>query len=711
VLEGTDWPLCSAVYCVGMPGSLNTVVQFLGRAMRLKADDYPADQRDRARLVFFVPCGGGSALADLSIDHSRHALLTCCFLADHEVGQEWIVTQEVRRGIQAALGSCDNNPAVADAENDADEPLDPEVRAEVELAMAEAREQVIRNGNEPTVGEVMELTAKTRPDLPEAAVQRVAAEILAAQTTATGTAARKAISQEVARRLRIDPTVKKAMTEAFAVVLEEFRDATLKDSAVLASVGRQVHGVTGGQMREFAQRLRNAVPRPLTEEQILAWADAYYARTGDWPHLDSGSVQDTAEETWADVDRALRRKLRGLQGGSSLAQLLAKKRGARNRADLAPLHEEQILAWADAHHNTYGEWPGQNSGPICNAPGETWSGVNAALNMRLRGITTSSSLAQLLAAKRGVRNQMGLSGLTEDKVLQWADAHRERNGDWPRKDSGPILDAPGETWIRVDGNLREGTRGFPGGSSLSQFLAEHRDARNHLDLAPHTEAQILQWADAFHATNGKWPRVKSGAIHDAPGETWACVDGALRIGLRNLPGGSSLAQLFADKRGVRNEKKLPPLTEVQILQWLDSHHERTGEWPRHKSGPIADALRETWLGIDQALRRGTRRLLGGSSLAILLARHRGVRNVQDLAALTEEQILKWAEAHRGRTGEYPSRASGAIEEAAGETWMNVDRSLVRGFRTLPGDSSLSRLIKGHRATSTQTHQEGKEVKT
>ena len=101
VLEGTDWPLCSAVYCVGMPGSLNTVVQFLGRAMRLKGPDYPAEQRDRAKLVFFVPCGGSSALTDLSIDHSRHALLTCCFLADHEVGQEWIVTQEVRRGIEA----------------------------------------------------------------------------------------------------------------------------------------------------------------------------------------------------------------------------------------------------------------------------------------------------------------------------------------------------------------------------------------------------------------------------------------------------------------------------------------------------------------------------------------------------------------------------------------------------------------------------------
>src|SRR5439155_22360211 len=114
----------------------------------------------------FVPCAGGAALADLSIDHSRHALLTCCFLADHEVGQEWIVLREVRRGIEAALGTRTENPAVADAENEADEPLDREVRAEVELALTSAREQIIHDGGEPTVGEVVQLAAKARPDLP-----------------------------------------------------------------------------------------------------------------------------------------------------------------------------------------------------------------------------------------------------------------------------------------------------------------------------------------------------------------------------------------------------------------------------------------------------------------------------------------------------------------------------------------------------------------
>jgi superfamily II DNA or RNA helicase len=186
VLEGTDWPVCSAVYCVGMPGSLNTVVQFLGRAMRLKGEEYPAEQRNRARLVFFVPSGGGAALAGLSLDHSRHALLMCCFLADHEVGQEWIVLREVRRGIKGALGSPIENPAVADAENEADEPLDPEVRADVELAMASAREQIINGGGDASLGEVVHLTAKTRPDLPKAALHRVAAEILAGQRGSFG---------------------------------------------------------------------------------------------------------------------------------------------------------------------------------------------------------------------------------------------------------------------------------------------------------------------------------------------------------------------------------------------------------------------------------------------------------------------------------------------------------------------------------------------
>src|SRR5438093_2988730 len=109
------------------------------------------------------------------------------------------------------------------------------------------------------------------------------------------------------------------MTEAFAVVLDEVRDVTLKDSAVLESIGRQVHRMTGGQMREFAQRLRDAAPRPLTEEQILAWADENYERTAKWPKVNSGPIVGAPGETWMGVEMALQKGNRGLGGGSSLA--------------------------------------------------------------------------------------------------------------------------------------------------------------------------------------------------------------------------------------------------------------------------------------------------------------------------------------------------------------------------------------------------------
>jgi superfamily II DNA or RNA helicase len=557
VLEGTDWPVCSAVYCVGMPGSLNTVVQFLGRAMRLKGEDYPAAQRDRARLVFFVPCGGGAALADLSLDHSRHGLLTCCFLADHEIGQEWIVLREVRRGIETALGSRTENPTTADAENEADEPIDPEVRAEVELAIASAREQILRAGGEPTLGEVMELTAKTRPDLPKTALQRVAVEILAAQTTAAGTSARKAIHEEIAKRLRIDPMVKKAMTEAFAVVLEEFRDATLKDSAVLESVGRQIHGITGGQMREFTKRLRDAMPRPLTEEQILAWADAHHERTGEWPKVVTEPIANFPDETWRAIDAALRHGMRGLPGQSSLPQLLAAKRGVPNPANLPQLTEAQILAWADSYHEKEKCWPNINSGLVLADSDETWKSIDNMLRIGLRGLPGGSSLAKLLADQRQFRNIQDLAALTTQQVLDWCDRYHEVTDEWPRENSGAVPDATGETWLNVSQALRLGLRGLPGGSSLGKLLAEKRGVRNNFNVPPLFEDQIVKWADEHHARTGDWPNENSGAIEGTQGETWKRIKYALQQGNRGLDGNSSLAQLLAENRGVRNHLELP----------------------------------------------------------------------------------------------------------------------------------------------------------
>jgi len=45
-----------------------------------------------------------------------------------------------------------------------------------------------------------------------------------------------------------------------------------------------------------------------------------------------------------------------------------------------------------------------------------------------------------------------------------------------------------------------------------------------------------------------WPQVRSGTIIESPADNWSSVENALRIGLRGLPGGSSLKRFLADHR-------------------------------------------------------------------------------------------------------------------------------------------------------------------
>jgi hypothetical protein len=222
-----------------------------------------------------------------------------------------------------------------------------------------------------------------------------------------------------------------------------------------------------------------------------------------------------------------------------------------------------------------------------------------------------------------VSTSMGhwVSGVGSSRQIAWADAHQRRTGDWPRIDSGTITDAPDETWNAVQVALQVGLRGLDGGSSLAQLLAKQRGVRNKKALPPLRPKQILKWADAHKRRMGKWPVVLSGAIAEAPGETWQAVQVALDRGSRGLPGGSSLARFLAEYRGVRNSKDLPPLTTGLILKWVDAHHKRFGNWPKKTDGPILDAPSETWLAVDASPLRGQRGLPGGSSLARLQEQH------------------------------------------------------------------------------------------
>jgi hypothetical protein len=58
-----------------------------------------------------------------------------------------------------------------------------------------------------------------------------------------------------------------------------------------------------------------------------------------------------------------------------------------------------------------------------------------------------------------------------------------------------------------------------------------------------------------------------------------------------------------------------PFLPLQIPTWAKEHFERTGTWPKGKSGADVGAIGESWSALDACLKQGLRGLPGGSSLA------------------------------------------------------------------------------------------------
>ena len=272
------------------------------------------------------------------------------------------------------------------------------------------------------------------------------------------------------------------------------------------------------------------------------------------------------------------------------------------------------------------------------------------------------------------------------EILEWADAFRARTCNWPSHTSGPIPEAPGETWLAVEAALTLGLRGLPGRSTIRRLIAEYR-GRYHREDRHLTTQIILNWADAWHAATGKWPVAASGKIPNSADTTWCIVNlarperprrsfGRLYVG--QTPEARARGAFYPQSRAVRRSHD-PALGRRPSR--------RHSDWPKFTSGQIPECPDDTWKRVDEALRNGWRGLPGGSSLAHLLAVSRAVRSRPHTPSLTEQQIADWADLHRA-TGKWPNSRSGPIPEAVGERWHNLESALRLGGRGLPGGSSV-----------------------
>jgi hypothetical protein len=236
----------------------------------------------------------------------------------------------------------------------------------------------------------------------------------------------------------------------------------------------------------------------------------------------------------------------------------------------AALTVARILAWADSHLARTGRWPGCEGGHVLDDRNEEWENINQALARGYRGLPGGDTLARPLTRERGRRHANRLPQLTEEQVAEWARTHRARTGRWPREKGGPVKSVPGETWSAIGSARRQGLRGLPR-TSLPRLLARRFGDRNRGDLLRLTEQAILRWPDAYHEAHGRWPICTSGAIAEAPGETWAAVQAALPEGGRGLPGGSSLGRLLAERRQVPNRVRPPRLPGTYFSTFEGQH--------------------------------------------------------------------------------------------------------------------------------------------
>jgi hypothetical protein len=295
--------------------------------------------------------------------------------------------------------------------------------------------------------------------------------------------------------------------------------------------------------------------------------------------------------------------------------------------------------------------------------------------------------------------------LTEEQILEWADVHHAATGRWPSLTSGNVMGVDGESWSGINQALVDGRRGLPGSSTLRKLLEQHRDTsdqsgkatrrsrRDAVKLPPYTYGDILSWADVHRRITGKWPMSSTSTKGLPVGTNWGIINRALKEGHRGLPGGITLAAFLQEHRCVRSKHNRPALTFEKILEWADAYFATHGAWPTKASGPIPDSPPpgESWSVVHHAMGRGLRGLDRKITLALFLAEQRGVRG-----PLTEERILGWADTYFEEHGKWPQADSGPIPGTYGETWFNIDVGLYEGYRTLPGGSTLPRLLAERR---------------
>lgn len=428
--EGVDWPLCCEVYAIGIPGSLTRIIQWLGRALRLKgsivvAEDgtevfvpcpgYPPGAVQRARITFFGLSVRPELHAKYARAHHEAALLLACLLDSAPVGLLFGRAFRMQSELARRQGEIPARRKV----------WDERLLAEAMRLLVVAQTAVGEEANAGELGEYLHanqerLVRQLPPDLDFDQLLLAVRGLVFARGARKANATRRA---NVAAGEMLDVLTPVLCTN-FREAMRGLEDLTIVD-AVNSVVSVQSE-FTGQDAREIRRRLEAAalqrswtsedlVARGFNVDRICMGARQYRKEHGQFPVMDGSNALRWTElpATWARLDEELRAGPWVQAGAPPLS--LSTALGLTQRYPI-PLDSVKVRASVEAFARKWG----------CLPPGS-------------QGIDPTTLLHDTPVAKRLLRPG--------------------------------LQDAPrGENWILIDLALRWGFRGLPGGGSLKALL-------------------------------------------------------------------------------------------------------------------------------------------------------------------------------------------------------------------------------------------------
>ncbi len=293
--------------------------------------------------------------------------------------------------------------------------------------------------------------------------------------------------------------------------------------------------------------------KDLSDEIVKRYISDYFNKNSKYPLATSNEIIPNSNNTkWSDIAQALSKGLRGLKPGRTFAIFLKDNFGYINPDDnynREIITEDMILSKADEYFEQKGKWPKTDSGNIAGFD-ITWRTINERLKSGNLGLRASGGLASLLFEKRSVNfagKHKSKKNFTDEYVLQLCDAFYEKNNRYPNsKDRDKLVDGEKFNWRVIVSAYSKGRRGLKKGMSIAKLLKKNRNVINkYSNQKPKLSIKEIKfWIKEYIKDNDKPPVASEKKnVKGQIDENWHNLDNALRIGLRGLPRGNSLAKL------------------------------------------------------------------------------------------------------------------------------------------------------------------------